>query len=124
MLENISRAITTALFFLCTAIVGGIEPAESAPTAETCQPISAETSIDKYSDFSLSGSWNSGGRVFEFTKTGKLLFGDTVMKYTVDGNFINISADVNGQRREYTAPFEILGDRLMKIGGVTFYKTN
>ena len=53
MLENISRAITTALFFLCTAIVGGIEPAESAPAAETCQPIAAETSIDKYSDFSL-----------------------------------------------------------------------
>lgn len=121
MLEEISRAISTALFFLCTAIVGGLEPSPPSPADI---PVAAVAETDTNEVFSIVGKWNSGGRVFDFTESGKLLYGERVFEYTQNGDTVTVLANVNGKRREYTVSLNVLGERVVKLNGVTLYKTD
>ncbi len=116
MLETITRFISTALFFLCTAIVTGLTPSEPAETVPTAQM------IVQNENFSLVGEWQSGDKTLKFTDSGKLIIGSTVMNYTQNGNEVTLIGKVNGTRQEYTVTLVPEGERVMRFNGVTMYK--
>ena len=117
MLETFTRAISTALFFLCTAVVTGLSPMPQAEAAPVVAPISDETS-----EYSLVGMWNSGGTTFEFTPSGKLVCGDITLDYTQDGNTVTVKGTVNGEKREYTLTLAPISQRVARLNGVKMYR--
>lgn len=129
MLEEIALSISTALFFLCAFVVNGVLPQERAETAVPCEVVEYESIED---NFSLVGTWNSGGREFKFTKSGQLIYNGQTMSYTKDGDAVNVSAAIDGitkndtprgTKRNYSLKLEVLSERVMKLNGVTLYRT-
>ncbi len=130
MLEEIALSISTAIFFLCTAVVGSCLPAEaqqcSAPVSvneavETENAVSEDTS--EPFEFDIIGTWKSGGHTFEFKPSGRLIFDGRDMAYSLDGNVITITSEAGGGVRTTELAFVPLSERVMKINGITAYKT-
>ncbi len=123
MIEEIALSISTAIFFMCAALVNGIVPQTPAETDVVCETV---VSAD---EFSLVGTWNSDGRVFEFKDNGRLIFNGEIMLYSLDGDTVTVStqigkpAEKNGAKRTYKMKLERLGDRIIRLNGVTLYRT-
>ena len=126
MLEEIALSISTALFFVCAFFVNGLVPQTPAEQAIPCEIVESET----FAEASLVGRWNSGGKIFEFTKSGKLIFEENLLTYKIDGNTITVNAQISGftersrkgGKRIYTMKYELLSDRVIKLNGVTMYR--
>ena len=116
MLETISKFISTALFFLCTAIVTGLNPTQPAQTVPTSQ------AIVQNEEFSLVGEWQSGDKTLKFTDSGKLIIGDTVLNYTQNGESLTLSGKINGVKQKYAVTLVPESERVMRFNGVTMYK--
>ncbi len=117
MIETFTRAISTALFFLCTAVVTGLTPtpnAEAAPVAATVSESEAE--------YSLVGMWSSAGKTFEFMPSGKLICGDITLDYTQSGNTVTVKGTVNGEKREYTLELAPISKRVARLNGIKMYR--
>ena len=128
MLEEIALSISTLVFLLCNLVVNSIAPATPALPME---PIPAETAADISVEavvtsevFELTGVWNSGGRVFEFTRSGKLLYNGQVMPFELDGNTMLVTAMIDGTERRYRLSFEPVSARVLKLNGVAMYKVD
>ena len=128
MLEEIALSISTLVFLLCNLVVNSIAPA--AP-ARPMEPIPAETAADISVEavvtsevFELTGVWNSGGRVFEFTRSGKLLYNGQVMPFELDGSTMLVTAMIDGTERRYRLSFEPVSARVLKLNGVAMYKVD
>ena len=132
MLEEIALSISTLVFLLCNLVVNSIAPAAPALPME---PIPVETAADVSTDisveaivtsevFELTGVWNSGGRVFEFTRTGKLLYNGQTMLYELDGSSLIVTAEVGGTERRYRLAFEPVSPRVLRLNGVAMYKVD
>lgn len=136
MLEEIALSISTLVFLLCNLVVNSIAPAAPALPME---PIPAETAADVSTDistdvsveaivtsevFELTGVWNSGGRVFEFTRSGKLLYNGQVMPFELDGSTMLVTAMIDGAERRYRLSFEPVSARVLKLNGVAMYKVD
>ena len=128
MLEEIALSISTLVFLLCNLVVNSIAPAAPALPME---PITAETAADVSVEaivtsevFELTGVWNSGGRVFEFTRSGKLLYNGQVMPFELDGSTMLVTAMIDGTERRYRLSFEPVSARVLKLNGVAMYKVD
>ena len=128
MLEEIALSISTLVFLLCNLVVNSIAPAAPALPME---PIPAETAADISVEavvtaevFELTGVWNSGGRVFEFTRTGKLLYNGQTMLYELDGSSLIVTAEVGDTERRYRLAFEPVSPRVLRLNGVAMYKVD
>ena len=128
MLEEIALSISTLVFLLCNLVVNSIAPAAPALPIE---PIPVETSADISVEavvtsevFELTGVWNSGGRVFEFTRSGKLLYNGQVMPFELDGSTMLVTAMIDGAERRYRLSFEPVSARVLKLNGVAMYKVD
>ena len=136
MLEEIALSISTLVFLLCNLVVNSIAPAAPALPME---PIPVETAADVSTDtaadvsveaivtsevFELTGVWNSGGRVFEFTRSGKLLYNGQVMPFELDGSTMLVTAMIDGAERRYRLSFEPVSARVLKLNGVAMYKVD
>lgn len=136
MLEEIALSISTLVFLLCNLVVNSIAPAAPALPME---PIPVETAADVSTDtaadvsveaivtsevFELTGVWNSGGRVFEFTRSGKLLYNGQVMPFELDGSTMLVTAMIDGTERRYRLSFEPVSARVLKLNGVAMYKVD
>ena len=136
MLEEIALSISTLVFLLCNLVVNSIAPAAPALPME---PIPVETAADVSTDtaadvsveaivtsevFELTGVWNSGGRVFEFTRSGKLLYNGKVMLFELDGSTMLVTAMIDGTERRYRLSFEPVSARVLKLNGVAMYKVD
>lgn len=132
MLEEIALSISTLVFLLCNLVVNSIAPAAPALPME---PIPVETAADVSTDisveaivtsemFELTGVWNSGGRVFEFTRSGKLLYNGQAMPFELVGSTMLVTAKVDGAERRYRLSFEPVSARVLKLNGVAMYKVD
>ena len=132
MLEEIALSISTLVFLLCNLVVNSIAPAAPALPME---PIPVETAADVSTDisveaivtsevFELTGVWNSGGRVFEFTRSGKLLYNGQAMPFELVGSTMLVTAKVDGAERRYRLSFEPVNARVLKLNGVSMYKVD
>lgn len=128
MLEEIALSISTLVFLLCNLVVNSIAPAAPALPME---PIPAVTAADisvaaivTSEVFELTGVWNSGGRVFEFTRSGKLLYNGQVMPFELDGSTMLVTAMIDGAERRYRLSFEPVSARVLKLNGVAMYKVD
>ena len=128
MLEEIALSISTLVFLLCNLVVNSIAPAAPALPMET---IPVETAADISVEaivtsevFELTGVWNSGGRVFEFTRSGKLLYNGQVMPFELDGSTMLVTAMIDGAERRYRLSFEPVSARVLKLNGVAMYKVD
>ena len=132
MLEEIALSISTLVFLLCNLVVNSIAPAAPALPME---PIPVETAADVSTDisveaivtsevFELTGVWNSGGRVFEFTRSGKLLYNGQAMPFELVGSTMLVTAKVDGAERQYRLSFEPVNARVLKLNGVSMYKVD
>ena len=132
MLEEIALSISTLVFLLCNLVVNSIAPAAPALPME---PIPVETAADVSTDisveaivtsevFELTGVWNSGGRVFEFTRSGKLLYNGQTMPFELVGSTMLVTAKVDGAERRYRLSFEPVNARVLKLNGVSMYKVD
>ena len=132
MLEEIALSISTLVFLLCNLVVNSIAPAAPALPME---PIPVETAADVSTDisveaivtsevFELTGVWNSGGRVFEFTRSGKLLYNGQAMPFELVGSTMLVTAKVDGAERRYRLSFEPVNARVLKLNGVAMYKVD
>ena len=136
MLEEIALSISTLVFLLCNLVVNSIAPAAPALPME---PIPVETAADVSTDtaadvsveaivtsevFELTGVWNSGGRVFEFTRSGKLLYNGQVMPFELDGSTMLVTTMIDGAERRYRLSFEPVSARVLKLNGVAMYKVD
>jgi len=117
MFDTITRAISTALFFLCTAVVTGLTPPPSAETVPAAAAVS-EAEVE----YSLVGMWNSGGKTFEFTPSGKLICGDITLDYTQSGNTVTVTGTVSGEKREYTLELAPISKRVARLNGIKMYR--
>ncbi len=130
MLEDIALSISTLVFLLCNLVVNSIAPAVPAETAEPSESIeysetvSIAVAADSVEEFVLTGEWNSCGRIFEFTSSGKLLYNDHAMPYEIRGNTMTITSEVGGSKRIYTLAYEPINDRVIRLNGITLYKTS
>lgn len=129
MLENLALSISTALFFLCNLFVYSLIPSlpsdtdvPEMPIFERELPVMAE--ISGTDGFTLVGEWNSGGRILEFTRSGKLIFDGQAMPYEQNGNMITVQAKVGGKERVYTLSLEVQSERVMRLNGVPMYRTD
>lgn len=128
MFEEIALSISTALFFLCTLLVSSVLPQDmpvsSEPMPNICEIAVEEVAvIPKGSDsFSIVGSWNNGGRIFDFYDNGKLVFDSHRASWSQEGNKVKISADIGGNERVYTLELEVVEPHIIRLNGVTFYK--
>ena len=122
MLEEIALSISTAIFFMCAAIVNGIAPQTPAEAAAGSEIIAADE------DFSLIGKWNSNGQIFEFTDNGRLIYNGQIMTYSFDGDTVTVNTRIgsptekNGVKRTYNMQFEEINDRVIRVNGVTLYR--
>ena len=126
MLEEIVLSISTAIFFLCTAVVGSVVPAEAPHVAVSASVQAEEASIDTDKapkTFDLIGTWKSGGHTLVFKPSGRLIFDGRSMSYSLDGNIITVTSEVGGEMRTRELAFVPLSDKLMKINGINAYKT-
>jgi len=128
MLEEIALSISTLVFLLCNLVVNSIAPAAPALPME---PIPVETAAEVSVEaivtsevFELTGVWNSGGRVFEFTRSGKLLYNGQVMPFELDGSAMLVTAMIDGAERRYRLSFEPVSARVLKLNGVAMYKVD
>lgn len=132
MLEEIALSISTLVFLLCNLVVNSIAPAVPELPME---PIPVETAADVSTDisveaivtsevFELTGVWNSGGRVFEFTRSGKLLYNGQAMPFELVGSTMLVTAKVDGAERRYRLSFEPVNARVLKLNGVSMYKVD
>ena len=132
MLEEIALSISTLVFLLCNLVVNSIAPATPALPME---PIPVETAADVSTDISVeaivtsevfepTGVWNSGGRVFEFTRSGKLLYNGQAMPFELVGSTMLVTAKVDGAERRYRLSFEPVNARVLKLNGVSMYKVD
>ncbi len=122
MFEAISRIISTAIFFLCAAIITGIP---TAPTDTTAVPTAADVSLtasEASTEYSLVGMWNSGGKTFEFTPSGKIIFGDVTLDYTQSGDTVTITGTIDGKKREYTVELVPISERVARLNGIKMYR--
>ena len=129
MLENLALSISTALFFLCNLFVYSLIPSlpsdtdtPDTPIFEADLPVMSELSGDD--TFELVGEWNSGGRILEFTRSGKLIFNGQAMPYEVNENAITVRAKVGGEERVYTLSLEVQNERVMRLNGIAMYRTD
>ena len=129
MFEEIALSISTALFFLCTLVVSSVLPQDmtvsSEPIPSICETAVEETATTaKGADsFSIVGSWNNGGRTFDFCDNGKLVFDSHNARWRLDGDRVTVSAEIDGSERTYSLRLEVIEPGIMKLGGVTFFKT-
>jgi len=128
MLEEIALSISTLVFLLCNLVVNSIAPAAPALPME---PIPVETAAEVSVEaivtsevFELTGVWNSGGRVFEFTRSGKLLYNGRAMPFELDGSTMLVTATIDGTERRYRLSFEPVSARVLKLNGVAMYKVD
>ena len=123
MIEEIVLSISTAIFFMCAFLVNGIVPQSPSEPDVPCETVVAAE------DFSLVGTWNSDGRVFEFKDNGRLIYNGQIMNYSLDGDTVTVNAAIgkpagkNGAKRTYNMKLELLGERVIKLNGVTLYRT-
>lgn len=120
MLEQLSLSVSTLLFFLCTAVVGSFFPQQPAANEDTQCAIT----LLEAEDFpSVVGKWNSGGHIIEFTKNGKFIYDGITSKYVQDGRTVTVSTDMGGAIREFSVSAEVISDKIIKINGITMYRT-
>lgn len=124
MLENLALSISTALFFLCNLFVYSLIPSLPSDTDAPAAPLGeADIAVMTQADaFELVGEWNSGGRILEFTRSGKLIVDGTVMPYEVNGDSITVISEVGGDERIYTLSLEVQSERVMRLNGVAMYR--
>ncbi len=128
MFEQIALSLSTALFFLCTLVVNSVLPETPANTKpiDAGYEISDERTVPTYlnvDSFSIVGDWNNGGRCFSFKNDGKLLFDGQEASWLYDGENMVIKKDIDGNKRIYTLKLEVLEPNVIRLNGVTFYKT-
>ena len=123
MLKEIALSISTLVFFLCNFVVNSIAPSAPDAPLEPIVPEAVEAAVTSET-FDLVGVWNSGGRVFEFTGSGKLLHNGKVMPYKLIGSKLHVTAEVDGTKRQYSLSFEPISARVLKLNGVTMYKVD
>ena len=123
MFEAISRVISTAIFFLCAAVITGIPTATDTAAIPTAAAVSeAPAAKESADEYSLVGMWNSGGKTFEFTSSGKLICGDISLDYTKEGNTVTVKGTVNGEKRTYTLTLAPISERVVRLNGVKMYR--
>ena len=123
MFEAISRVISTAIFFLCAAVITGIPTATDTAAIPTAAAVSeAPAAKESADEYSLVGMWNSGGKTFEFTPSGKLIFGDVTLDYTQSGGTVTITGTVDGKKREYTVELVPISERVARLNGIKMYR--
>ena len=121
MFEAISRVISTAIFFLCAAIITGIPTATDTTAIPTAADVSL-TAGEASTEYSLVGMWNSGGKTFEFTPDGKLIFDDVTLDYTKNGDTVTIVGTIDGKKREYTVELVPISERVARLNGIKMYR--
>ena len=123
MLEEIALSISTAIFFMCAFLVNGVVPQTPAEPSVPCETIVADQ------EFSLVGTWNSDGQIFEFTKNGKLIYNGQIMTYSQGGDTVTVSTRIgkptekSSAKRTYNMKLELLGENIIRLNGVTLYRT-
>lgn len=123
MFEAISRIISTAIFFLCAAVITGLPTTTDTTAIPTAAAVSEASAVSKKADeYSLVGMWNSGGKTFEFTPDGKLIFGDVTLDYTQNGDTVTIVGTVDGKKREYTVELVPISERVARLNGIKMYR--
>lgn len=73
--------------------------------------------------FTICGKWEGCGISYEFFPNGKLLLGGKMMKYAVEGNIVSISTEIGGEKRICRLPLEITGDRTIRLGNISLYRS-
>ena len=133
MLEELALGIATAVFLFCSFLLNGSRPERVEPEI---QPAVLEAAAEK--DFRLIGCWESHTWVYEFAPGGILYcrprerqpLSDgardrgTRMRYERSSGHLTVYAEISGQRRTLTMPLEVLGERAMRLGELTLYKTD
>ncbi|MBQ8510116.1 MAG: hypothetical protein IJ493_09455 [Clostridia bacterium] len=122
MLEEIALSVSTFFFIVCNLIINSLAPAVPAETAPPSEAVLEEPALAVSADadeFSLVGQWESCGFDYEFTSSGKLISGDTVMHWALDGDTVTVTKE---DGRIYEMALEPLDERVMRLGGVTMYK--
>lgn len=129
MFEAISRIISTAIFFLCAAVITGLPTTTDTTAIPTAAAVSEAPAVSEASavskkadEYSLVGMWNSGGKTFEFTPDGKLIFGDVTLDYTKNGDTVTIVGTVDGKKREYTVELVPISERVARLNGIKMYR--
>ena len=123
MIQEIALSISTAIFFMCAFLVNGIVPQTPSEPAVSCETVAAADT------FTIVGTWNSDGRVFEFKDNGRLIYNGQIMNYSLDGDTVTVNAKIgtptekNSAKRTYNMKLERLGERVIKLNGVTLYRT-
>ncbi|MBQ8249534.1 MAG: hypothetical protein IJY93_06610 [Clostridia bacterium] len=122
MLEEIALSISTAIFFMCAFLVNGLMPQTPSDTAAPCEI------VEVADNFTVIGTWSTGNRTLEFTKSGKLICNGQVIDYKEDSCSVTVDTALDGFKSEkatggtkkgYTMKLELLGDDSIKLGGVT-----
>ena len=117
MFDVISRVISTAIFFLCAAVITGLPGVTDANAV----PASAEV-VEAAAEYSLAGMWNSGGKTFEFTPDGKLILDGATLDYVQNGNTVTITGTLDGKKREYTVELVPISERVARLNGIKMYR--
>ncbi len=123
MLEQISLSISTAIFLLCAMIANSVLP-KSQP-AEQIPPISDNLpalSVSVTDEFSIVGKWNSDGRIFEFTDSGKFIFNNMSAKYSLKPEAVVIETVMSKEKRQYELPLTVLSDKVISLNGIHLYR--
>lgn len=131
MLEEIALSISTAIFFLCTALVGSVLPSDT-PTADStpavmCSIDTVEAAPDADTathtvEFDLIGEWKSAGHTLIFKSPDRLILDGRSMSFSLDGNVITVTSEIGGTVRVYELAFVPMSDRVMKLNGINAYK--
>lgn len=129
MLEEIALSISTAIFFICTAIVSAVLPMPPADIEIPTEAVSRNDGNVEHpavftsaSPFDIVGEWSCNGKTFVFTRDGKLLFGDHIINYSFADGKVTVIAAVGGEKREYRLNFERVDEGVMKLNGTPFYR--
>lgn len=129
MLEEIALSISTALFFICTIVVSAVlpMPRDGADLpAETV--VHMDESFESYTvptsvrPMDITGEWSCNGKIFVFTRDGKLLFGNHSADYCFSDGKLTVTFTVGDKKRDYTAELEQVNSKLIKLNGTPLYR--
>ncbi len=130
MLEEIALSISTAIFFLCTALVGSVLPGDASSVDNTSAVMCSIDTVEAATDtgaaaisFDLIGEWKSAGHTLIFKSPDRLILDGRTMSFSLDGSVITVTSEVGGAVRVYELAFVPMSDRVMKLNGITAYKT-
>lgn len=132
MLEDIALSISTLMFVVCNIILNGFVPSVPADKNNPTKPLETYVpnnaiicSFDdldaKTDEFAILGVWESFGHTYEFTASGKLIIDNETLHYSLEGSNVTVSGKDKDAR---TMKLEPMGNRTMRLNGITMYKIN